>query len=75
MATTLLKHVGQSILPLAPSPLKQNSASQITLYLDQSFILSIPGDQWLSQWGLGQGTLESAFLSPTKEAQLKFPGG
>ncbi len=24
MATTFLKHVGQSILPLAPSPLKQN---------------------------------------------------
>jgi hypothetical protein len=35
----------------------------------QSSILITPGDQWLSQWGLGQGTHKSVFLSPTEEAQ------
>jgi hypothetical protein len=40
----------------------------------QSSILITPGGQWLSQWGLGQGTHESALLSPTEEAQFKFPG-
>ncbi len=35
----------------------------------QSSILITPGDQRLSQWGLGQGTHESALLSPTEEAQ------
>jgi hypothetical protein len=33
----------------------------------------IPRDQWLSQWGLGQGTHESSFLSPAKEAPKKVP--
>jgi hypothetical protein len=55
--------------PSFPFPVNKTSASKLVLYLDQSFILIIPGDQWLSQWGLGQGTHESAFLSPTKETQ------
>jgi hypothetical protein len=33
------------------------------------FSLFTPGDQRLSQWGLGRGTQGSAFLSPTKEAK------
>jgi hypothetical protein len=36
---------------------------------NQSSTLFTPGDQKLSKWGLGWGTHESAFLSPTKEAQ------
>ncbi len=42
---------------------RKSSAPQPALFL------IIPGDQRLSQWGPGQGTHESAFLSPTKEAQ------
>ncbi len=36
------------------------------LVQNQLATFPIPGDQHLSQWGLGQGTHESAFLSPTK---------
>ncbi len=70
MATTfLIAMIDSPFIPSFPSPYIENSASQLVLYLDQSFILISPRDQWLSQWGLGQGTHESAFLFPTEEAQ------
>ncbi len=72
--TFLIAMMDSPFFPSFPSPLNRKLSLAISPVSDQSYILITPGDQWLSQWGLGQGTHESAFLSPTEEAQLKFPG-